>query len=249
MAILYPGTFGSTQERTDFSDLLSGKTGAKSAGTRIGLQDPTGLKKISDLLVNLTPVNLDKLFELTETTVKQSIIENYSFPKILLGITPDGLFAQANLEEAYTYANSITRNRRAALSEAFSTILSYWGGPEGPIVSDCEISEQQYIKDSASISGAGTGLNVNDNIKNMSGAQSINFSRILRKYTQGLYKRQLAHSLLQQGFGLSDEEINKLLDGLDEASLEDGNSPKPISDPAEVAILDAKLRDLAAQYL
>lgn len=239
MAIMYPGEFGSKQEEIDFNDLIANKKGSRNAGSRIGLQDKTGLKKVSDMFMPLTPVNIDKLFELTESTVKENIIECYGWPKILQGITNDGLFAQQNIEEAYTYANSITRNKRSALSEVFSYILKYWGGDEGSIVSDCAIKESQYLADNSQPGQ----LNVNDNIKNMSGMQSINFARILRKYEQGSYTRQLAHSFLQQGFGLGDDEINKLLDSIDEITTEDGPEPTPVkgkpakqvSDPAEVA--------------
>jgi hypothetical protein len=222
-AFLYPaGKFNSTQEENDFYDLIGNKIGAANAGTRIGLFDPTGTKSIKDLLMNLTPENLDKLFELTESTAKENIIENYGWPKILQGITTSGLFAKEEIEDAYTYANSITRNRRAQLSEIFSTILQYWGGIEGPINDPCEIIEQRYILND----GQGSTTNVNEVLTNLTGMQNINFARILRKYEQKQYTRQVASQLLKSGFGLSDDEVNSLLDGIDTAIAED--PPKPV---------------------
>lgn len=235
LAIMYPGEFSSDQERQDFNDLIANKTGARNAGSRIGLQDKSGLKKVSDMFVNLSPTNLDKLFELTEKTVKENIIENYAFPKILMGITPTGMFAQSEIEEAYTYANSITRNRRAALSEAFSLILKYWGGIEGPIETDAAILEQRYVLNT----GQGGTANVNETLKNLSGSQAINFARILRKYGEKKYTRQVAQTLLRGGFGLSDDEITALLNGVDAEAAEN-----PTSAPAQALYMA-----LAKQYL
>lgn len=221
LAILYPGEFSSQEEMQDFKDLISNKSGSRNAGTRIGLQDKSGQRKASDIFQSLTPANLDKLFEYTETSVKENIIESEAFPAMLLGKSPTGLFAQGDIEQAYTYVNAITRNRRAELSEVFSMILSYW---EDPIISDCAIIEQRYILNSSAGTG---GLDVNDNLKNMTGMQAVNFARILRKYEQGKYTRQVAETMLMSGFGLSSEEIQKLLDGIDSAKEEDTGSENP----------------------
>lgn len=245
LAIIYPGEFGSKQEEFDFNDLISNKTGARNAGTRIGLQDRSGLKKASDIFANLTPVNIDKLFELTESTIKENIIENYSFPKILLGITPDGLFAQANMEESYTYANAITRNRRASLSEVFALLLEYWDGPEGPIQTTADIIEQRYITNT----DVSAGVDINDNLKNMTGMQAINFARILRKYEQGKYTRQVAETMLMSGFGLSTEEITKLLDGIDAAKEEDTGMDAAGAPLPNAKLTQAAFMALAKEYL
>ena len=216
LAILYPGEFNSPQEEQDFKDLIANKSGSRNAGTRIGLQDKTGQRKASDIFQSLSPTNLDKLFEYTEGSVKENIMENESFPAILLGKSPNGLFAQGDMEEAYTYVNAITRNRRAELSEVFAMLMSYW---HEPVITDAAIKEQRYIIESEGSSGSG--LDVNDNLKNMTGMQAINFARILRKYSQGVYKRDVATTLLRGGFGLSDDEINKLLDGIDATLIEE----------------------------
>jgi hypothetical protein len=225
LAILYPGEYGSKQEETDFNDLISNKKGSRNAGSTIGIQDKTGQRKASDIFMPLTPENLDKLFEYTETSVKENIIESEAFPQILLGKSPTGLFAQGDIEEAYTYVNAITRNRRAELSEFFSTVLKYW---QDPIITDAAIIEQRYVLQSDPGSG---GIDINDNLKNMTGMQAINFERILRKYEQGKYTRAIATQMLQGGFGLSLDEINKLLDGIDQLLAEE-NAAAPEAAPA-----------------
>lgn len=219
MAIVYPGPFASEEEKNNFYDLVQNKTGSRNAGTRIGIQDPTGTKKANEIFQTLSPENLDKLFEYTETSVKRNIIESEAFPEILLGKSATGLFAQGDIQEAYTYVNASTRNRRAELSEIFSMIFSYW---ETPIITDAEIIEQRYIRNSGS--GSVGSVDVNDNLKGMTGAESINFARILRKYSQGTQNRQVTETLLRGGFGLSEEEIKKLLDGIDQVKIEEGNA-------------------------
>ncbi len=215
---VYPGQFSSVEEKEDFQNLIANKSGGRNAGKRIGIQDPTGTKKASDIAQPLDTPNLDRQLEYTEKSIKENIIESQAFPAMLLGKTPTGLFAQGDMEEAYTYVNAITRNRRNELSEVFSLIFRYW---HEPIVTNAEIIEQRYIRQSAE----GSAVDINDNLKGMSGRESMNFARILRKYAQGKYDRTTAETLLRSGFGLSEQEIKKLLDGLDQAAQEDAPMP------------------------
>lgn len=153
LAIIWSGEFESEQERTDFRNLIANKSGAAGAGTRIGLQDKSGLKKASDIFANLTPTNLDRLYELTEKLVADAIMENEAMPKELIGVRPEtGMFNQENMEQAYIYFNAITRNRRSRISRAFSTLMKHWNTP---IENKFEIIEQQYVvKPGAATPGA-----------------------------------------------------------------------------------------------
>lgn len=218
LAIIYPGEFASDAEEFEFKKLISSKSGARGAGSRIGIQDKTGLKKAGDIFQQLSPVSLDKLYEFTETSVMNAIMENEAMPKELLGVRPEsGMFNQDNMEQAYTYYNAITRNRRAIISEVFSYILQHWSKP---IASDCKIKQQEYIQKTVEETATEGALEINDNLKNMSGAQSINFARILRKYGKGEYSREQATVLLRGGFGFTEEEISSLLDGYDQSADE-----------------------------
>lgn len=237
LAILYPGEFASTAEENDFKNLIANKTGARNAGRTIGLQDRSGQRKASDIFANLTPVNLDKLFEFTEKSVKENIMESESFPAILMGKAPTGLFAQGDIEEVYTYVNSITRNRRQELESFFSTLLKYW---HEPVITDAKIIEQRYIIQSEQDV---PGLAINDNLKNMTGQQAIQFERILRKYGKGLYNRETAAQLLRGGFGLTEAEIGKLLDAVDQLVLEEKAAQSEPAAPAAVAMMRRKYLD------
>lgn len=223
IAIVYPGEFESQDEKQSFTDLIESRSGARNAGKRIGIQDKSGTKKASDMFQVLTPANVDKQYEYTENSSRDAIMENEALPKELLGVRPEsGMFNQDNMENAYTYFNAITRNRRAALSRAFAHILKFW---QVPIITEALIKPQQYIVDGQS----GTeGVDVRDNLANMSGRQAQNMGRIIRKYAKGEYTYEQAKVLLQGGFGLSNEEIDKLL-----GTTEEEPAPAAPTAPAE----------------
>jgi hypothetical protein len=207
MAILFPGEFESEAEKQQFQDLIANKSGARNMGSRIGLQDRSGTKKASDIFQPLTPPNLDRLYEFTEKAVVDAIMENEAMPKELLGVRPDtGMFNQQNMEQAYTYYNSITRNRRSSISEAFSMLLSYW---ENPIITDAEIAPQRYVQ-SGQVSSIET-KPVNDSLKNLTGRQLQNIQRIVRKYNKQELTYEQAKQMLVNGYGLGDNDIDDWL--------------------------------------
>jgi uncharacterized protein YdaT len=217
LAIVYQGEFESEEEKRAFQELIANKSGARNAGSRIGIQDKSGTKKASDIFQNLSPTNLDKMYESTEKSVMDAIMENEAMPKELLGVRPEsGMFNQENMEQAYTYFNAITRNRRSEISRAIKLLMTHW---ETPIQTDAFITPQRYIQEGAI--HPNENFEVNDNLKNMTGMQAINFARILRKYGKGQYTRDVAETMLRGGFGLSDDEITKLLDAIDQTITEE----------------------------
>jgi hypothetical protein len=144
LAIVFPGEFESEAEKLAFQELIKNKAGARNMGSRIGLQDRTGLKKAGDIFQSLTPQNLDRLFEYTEKSIIDAIMENEAMPKELLGVRPEsGMFNQDNMEQAYTYFNAITRNRRSDISEQIAGILENW---ETPIMTEAKIIPQSYTQ-------------------------------------------------------------------------------------------------------
>ena len=70
-----------------------------------------------------TPNN-DKIFELTEKTVKENIIQNFGQPPILLGVyTPGKLGATNELREAQLYYSLITEDDRDTIERVFNSFL------------------------------------------------------------------------------------------------------------------------------
>lgn len=243
LAVLYRGEFESEEERREFKALVKRKTGAKNANTNIGIQDKTGQLKISDMFQQLQPANLDKLFELTESSAVKAILENEGWPKILVGVQAEGtLFNQESMVDAYTYANAKTRNRRANISETFSTLLKYW---TKPIISDAKIKEKVYgsvtsaspvattIDPKTGTQSAITDPNnpsslkddspdsprINQTLTNLTGRQSQSLDRIFKKYQKGAYSSTVARIMLKLSVGLTDEEIDEIFEDF-EASKE-----------------------------
>lgn len=75
----------------------------------------------------------DKMFEATTSTVKDSIIENYGIPKVLLGINVPGQLGTAQqIVDAYDFYNSITIDERNMFEEDFKEIFSNFTTPINP---------------------------------------------------------------------------------------------------------------------
>lgn len=209
MAILFPGEFESEAEKQQFQDLIANKSGVRNMGSRIGLQDRSGTKKASDIFQPLTPVNLDRLYEFTEKSVIDAIMENEAMPKELLGVRPDtGMFNQQNMEQAYLYFNSITKNRRANISEVFSMLLSYW---ENPIQTDAEIKIQSYGVGAQVMNSIVDKPATNDTLTNLTGRQLQNIQRIVRKFNKNELTFEQAKQMLVNGFQFSEQDVNDWL--------------------------------------
>lgn len=139
----YPGKFEDDQKALQFKDGLDPHKGGKGAGSIIVIEDEGGTKKAADLITPLTVQNNDKIHEFISKDDKNAIMEAFAMPKGILGVLPEtGMFNQQQLTEEYTYYNSITRDYRTDISEAFKRIFSNW---HQPVESDFKIKELQYI--------------------------------------------------------------------------------------------------------
>lgn len=206
MAILYSGDFESNEEKEKFNRLISAKTGAAAAGSNIGIWDKSGTKKVNELFMPITPTNTDKLFELTEKSCVDAIIENEGIPKILVGIQKDGaMFKQEDIEDAYTYYNARTRKIRKALSRVFSYIATTW---QDPIETDAAITDLSYLGDT----GAQGGVEPVEGMKDLSGRGNQGLNRIIREFKEGKTDLKIATAKIKAQFGLTDEQAAAFLD-------------------------------------
>jgi hypothetical protein len=213
LAILYPGEFESTEERQAFDRLVNNKSGAVNAGSHIGLQDKSGQRKASDIFQSITPPNIDKLYELTEKTAKDAIMENEAIPKILIGVLPDsGMFKTQDMEDAYIYFNTVTRPRRARISRMWSMLMRYW---HEPLDTKADISPARYIIEGATTTSAVA----NDALANMSGKANINLLRIKRQVANGKFTREEGLQMLQSMFGITPNEAEIFLKAPEEQVL------------------------------
>lgn len=67
--------------------------------------------------------DVDKLYEYTETSVRDNIIRQYVIPPVLLLATPGKLGSSSEILEATAFYNGVTGDHRQAISEAYKEIF------------------------------------------------------------------------------------------------------------------------------
>jgi len=192
-------------ERNNLIDELRKKKGSQGANGILGLE-VDGEFDIDKMVKTLSPTNVDTQWQYTESSSMAAIMENYAMPKELLGVRPEtGMFNQENMEQSYVYFNSITRNKRAAVSRILKYLFSFW---DTPIVSEFKIKEQTYGTQTTATTQ--TGLTASNVARNLTGKEMINFNRVLRKFNKGEMTAEQAKVFLRP-YGFSEEEMNLFL--------------------------------------
>lgn len=138
----YPGKFENKEKEAEFKAGLEPFKGGKGAHSTIVIEDESATLKARDLVVPLTLANNDKIHEFISKDDKNAIMEAFAMPKGILGVLPEaGMFNQENLQQEYIYYNSITRDYRTDISDAFKKIFSNW---HKPVTSEFKIKELTY---------------------------------------------------------------------------------------------------------
>lgn len=138
----YPGKFEDKQKEQDFIESISQFKGGAGAGSTIVIEDESGTRKAQDLVTPLSLQNNDKIHEFISKDDKNAIMEAFAMPKGILGVLPEaGMFNQENLQQEYIYYNSITRDYRTDISDAFRKIFANW---HKPVTSEFKIKELTY---------------------------------------------------------------------------------------------------------
>lgn len=126
----YPGKFEDKQKEQEFVESISQFKGGAGAGSTIVIEDESGTRKAQDLVTPLSLQNNDKIHEFISKDDKNAIMEAFAMPKGILGVLPEtGMFNQENLQQEYIYYNSITRDYRTDISDAFRKIFANWHQP------------------------------------------------------------------------------------------------------------------------
>ena len=120
----HQGKFASERERNQMQADIHGLTGPENAGSVWMMEVPVDFE--GTLLEQVPANNDDRLFELTNETSQKRIISNYQIPSLLLGIQEGGMFNQEQMADSYTYMNTMTREERASISDAFNKFLANW---------------------------------------------------------------------------------------------------------------------------
>ncbi len=124
--IEYPYEFQSKKEREEEIENWSQFQGAPNANKMVIVEnanaDKSGIK-----IHKLDLQNNDKLFELTNRTCKDSIIESFGQPPQLLGVSVAGKLGTADeIRDAYDFYNSYTEDDRIQMEEVYRDVFSRW---------------------------------------------------------------------------------------------------------------------------
>lgn len=100
--------------------------GADNAGSTLVIEVPvgtTGEFKDFKMVESLTPTNVDDLFTNQNSKAENDLLKVCTMPKILLGISDNGMFNEASFNDAFNYKNADTEGDRQIIARAFNTFL------------------------------------------------------------------------------------------------------------------------------
>lgn len=127
-----PYEFATEEEREAFLTNLKGFQGAENASKMLVLEN----KEASDTPIQITKIDIqdgDKMFETTNRTCKDSILEAFSMPPILVGVQVAGkLGSSTDLKDAYDYYNLVTSDERIMFEEIFTLLFNKFFTPINP---------------------------------------------------------------------------------------------------------------------
>jgi hypothetical protein len=110
--------FESEDDRAEFEDVLTEFQGADDA-LKIMLLEKKGGDEASFNLQKVDIQGVDRLYEYTESSVRDSIIRNYLIPPVLLLQTAGKLGSSKEIQEAANYYNTIVRYNQSIIEESF----------------------------------------------------------------------------------------------------------------------------------
>lgn len=132
-------------QREAFKEEIKKFQAAENQGKILLIENP-----LKDQNGNIIPIKLDKfdiqdydkVFELTERTIKDNIRGAYQIPAILLDPVATG-FSTEIMQSFYNYYNIITAKDRQIFEEVFMEIFSFWHGSQAS--NDYSIKPLQYM--------------------------------------------------------------------------------------------------------
>ena len=117
----HPGKIENDEERKRISALVGSIRGPENANSVIVWEVPDGFDKA--VLEQFPANNQDTLFQNTNKTTVDRIVQSLAIPPALLGIMPENsFFNMTEVEDSYRYFNVRTNNRRVKLARVFNDI-------------------------------------------------------------------------------------------------------------------------------
>lgn len=179
---IFNGEFASEQERDDYINAVNTFQGVDSSHKIVVVECPTPNAKPE--LVKIDRQDNDRVYELTEVTVRENIIRSYGQPLALHAIKVQGqLGLSKEWEEAKANYDERTADERAKLGYSFKSILDRWayGNPskEGDylVIPLTGLEEQKTVKPIAETLEVGklTAMQMILSSVDLSAQQKINF--------------------------------------------------------------------------
>lgn len=189
-----PGIFASDKERETFLEEIEDYQGAENSSAIIVVEFDT-----PELVPNFTPMtfpNVDKVFELTEKTVKENIIQLFKIPPILLSVkTPGELGGSNEWDNAKLYYDETTSRSRSLFSTQFGILLKHFA-PAKTITDTTIISLGEGVKASGNSIFKSLGKDA------MTGIQSI---------LDSAYSDEVKVNLIVEGYGIDEVRARKFI--------------------------------------
>ena len=211
-------------------------TGSENAGGIVITfnDDPAKAPTVLDL----SNTDLDKHFDLLSKTIQQEIFTGHQVTSpMLFGNRVEGqLGGRSEMRDSYEiFKNTYINDKQRALEQLFTELAGLFGlnyemkivpvEPIGFEFSEATIKEvapKEWILEKLGIDplkygeapvqdSVQNGVQVNESLKNLTGRQWQNISRIIRNFENQKISQEQARLLLKSSLGLTDEEIDIML--------------------------------------
>ena len=251
--INFPNGIPSKEKQRDIEREVKRKWGGTDNAGRfiVNFSDDPSRKPTLD---PLTPSTMDRQFEILNDTIQAEIFVSHRVTSpMLFGVRVEGQLGGRNeLIESYEiFKNVYISDRQRKVERIINWFASYnkcakltltekppiferWSEQALlTIMTNDEKREKAGLEplskvnggEGATPEGEPTPISANEHIKKLSGREHQNLARIIRQYGQGKLTMAQAKTMLKVGFGLSDEDIEQMLSGVEpsqfNAELED----------------------------
>ncbi len=194
--LVHKGKFENESERTTFKSSVESFQGADNSSKILTVEVDS-----PDQVPELLPfdiVNNDKLFELTESTIKNNIVQNYGQPLVLLSIkTPGQLGTSQEIKDAMDFYDQTTAQERAMFEEVFTRLLSKWVEPT----------------DEAQVIIPVSGIKIEAKEQTLASMLQVGGTQALMTVLQGTMDPQVKINTLIVVFGIDAEKADAIVNG------------------------------------
>lgn len=120
----FPFEFESEQEREEQNNIIKSFQGVENSSKIMVIENPNAADPNGGLKLHKVDIqDGDKMFQITNQTGKDAILEAFSLPPVLAGVQIPGKLGNQDMSDAYTYYNMVTYDERLIVEESFKTVF------------------------------------------------------------------------------------------------------------------------------